>query len=139
MIARAFVTHASERVVLFSGQYRPQTDALFPYIQTERNKTTMHLYSLRTLNMNVYGSVLTGVTNGTEEETVELAALLLTSMAAAVAVDVTVDETTAALEAKEAAILEAISSALIDEVGVVEVEVTVVETAAEEELAGVTT
>ena len=86
------------------------------------------------MNFHVYGAVLTGVTEGIAEETTELAALLLVSMAAAFTMGVMV-----LTEAKEAAILEAISSALIDDVGVEEVEVTVVETAVKEELEEVAT
>lgn len=80
-----------------------------------------------------------GVIDEEEEEPVELAALLLGSMAATVATGVVVDETMSVLEAKEAAILEAISSASIDGLGVVDIKITVVKAGSEEELAGATT
>lgn len=95
------------------------------------------------MNIRAYGSVLTGVIDGIEEETEELATLLPASIAVAVAatVDVTAvvaeDADAALLEAKEAAMLEASASALIDEVGAAEVQVTVVEVM--DELRGATT
>jgi hypothetical protein len=91
------------------------------------------------LSTHVYGAVLRGVSDGAEAEVVELAVLLLSSMGMAVVVGITVDETASVIEAKEAAILEAISSALTDDVGVVDVEVTVVEPEPEEEVSGATT
>jgi hypothetical protein len=89
------------------------------------------------LYTHIYGAVPRGVSDGTEVEVAELAVLLVVLVAPSVVVDITADETTSATEAKEAAILEAISSALTvgDDIDEVDVEVTVIESEPEEDVA----